>query len=181
MPTELRDERGVPLEHVTVGLGWGPAARRRWFGRRPEIDLNIAALLFTADRLVDVVYHEQLTSADGSVRLHGDSLTGAGAGDDEIVSVDLSRLASHVTTVLFLVTCYTGQTFEQVANAYCRVVDSVAGTQLARHELTGGAYPGLVLGRVRRGAESWRFEAVGKGVQARHPVEAIAHIGPYLT
>ncbi|MEU2175726.1 TerD family protein [Nocardia sp. NPDC019219] len=181
MPTELRDERGAPLQHITVALGWDPATRSRLFGRRAEIDLNVAALLFAADRLVDVVYHEQLSSADGSVRLHGDSLTGEGAGDDEIVSVDLSRLAAHVTTVLFLVTCYTGQTFERIANAYCRVVDTVAGTQLARHELTGGAHPGLVLGRVRRGDGGWHFEAVGKGLQARHPVEAIPHIGPYLS
>ncbi|MER7452350.1 TerD family protein [Nocardia beijingensis] len=181
MRTELRDERGVPLDHVTVALGWDPAGRSRFFGRREEIDLNVAALLFAADRLVDVVYHEQLSSTDGAVRLHGDSMTGEGAGDDEIIAVDLSRIALQVTTVLFLVTCYTGQTFERIANAYCRVIDTVAGTQLARHELTGGgSHTGLVLGRVRRTDGAWHFQDIGAGLRARHPVDAIPHIGPYL-
>ncbi|MGV9546087.1 TerD family protein [Nocardia beijingensis] len=181
MRTELRDERGVPLEHVTVALGWDPAGRSRFFRRREEIDLNVAALLFAADRLVDVVYHEQLSSTDGAVRLHGDSMTGEGAGDDEIIAVDLSRIALQVTTVLFLVTCYTGQTFERIANAYCRVIDTVAGAQLARHELTGGgSHTGLVLGRVRRTDGAWHFQAIGAGLRARHPVDAIPHIGPYL-
>ncbi|MGQ4616041.1 TerD family protein [Nocardia sp. R7R-8] len=181
MRTELRDERGVPLEHVTVALGWDPATRSRFFGRRAEIDLNVAALLFAADRLVDVVYHEQLSSTDGAVRLHGDSMTGEGAGDDEIISVDLSRITAQVTTVLFLITCYTGQTFERIANAYCRVIDTVAGTQLVRHELTGGgSHTGLVLGRVRRTDGAWHFQDVGAGLHARHPVEALPQIGPYL-
>lgn len=181
MRTELRDERGVPLEHVTVALGWDPAGRSRFFGRREEIDLNVAALLFAADRLVDVVYHEQLSSTDGAVRLHGDSMTGEGAGDDEIIAVDLSRIAAQVTTVLFLATCYTGQTLERIANAYCRVIDTVAGAQLARHELTGGgSHTGLVLGRVRRTDGAWHFQDIGVGLPARHPVDAIPHIGPYL-
>ncbi|WP_280260238.1 TerD family protein [Nocardia abscessus] len=181
MFTELRDQGGTPLAHVTVALGWDPAARPRLFGRREETDLNVAALLFAADRLVDVVYHEQLSSTDGSVRLHGDSVTGEGAGDDEIISVDLSRLATEVTTVLFLITSYTGRTFDRIANAYCRVIDTVGRTQLARYDLTGsGSHTGLVLGRVRRADGSWRFDGVGAGLQARHPVEAVAQLGDYL-
>ncbi|MFE7744960.1 TerD family protein [Nocardia sp. NPDC057455] len=181
MLTVLRDARDVPLEHVTVALGWDPATRPRLLGRRKGIDLNVAALLFAADRLVDVVYHEQLSSTDGSVRLHGDSITGEGLGDDEIISVDLSRLSTRVTTVLFLVTSYTGQSFERIANAYCRVIDTAAGTQLARHELTGGgSHTGLVLGRVRRVGGVWHFEGIGAGLQARHPVEAVPQIGAYI-
>jgi tellurium resistance protein TerZ len=181
MLTVLRDERDVPLEHVTVALGWDPATRSRLLGRRKEIDLNVAALLFAADRLVDVVYHEQLTSTDGAVRLHGDSLTGEGEGDDEVISVDLSRLSPQVTTVLFLITSYTGRTLDRIANAYCRVIDTAAGTQLARHELTGGgSHTGMVLGRVRRAGGSWHFEGIGAGLQARHPVEAVAQIGAYI-
>ncbi|WP_330230049.1 tellurium resistance TerZ family protein [Nocardia sp. NBC_00508] len=182
MFTTLRDEGGTPLDHVTMALGWDPATRPRWFGRhRKDIDLNAAALLFAADRLVDVVYHEQLSSTDGAVRLHGDSLTGEDEGDDEIITLDLTRIPAEVTTVLFLITCYTGQTFEQIANAYCRLIDSAAGTQIARYDLTGGGdHTGLVLGRVRRTDGLWRFDAVGKGVQARHPVEAIPLLGAYV-
>ncbi|WP_454196520.1 TerD family protein [Nocardia sp. Marseille-Q1738] len=174
MSTRLRDERDTPLDHVTVTLGWDPATPSRWFGRRKDIDLNAAALLFAGDRLIDVVYHERLSSTDGSVRLHGDSITGEGEGDDEIITVDLTRIPAEVTTVLFLVTCYTGQTFEQIANAYCRVMDSAAGTQIARYDLTdGGDHTGLVLGTVRRTDGVWHFDTVGKGVRARHPVEAV--------
>ncbi|MGK8557045.1 TerD family protein [Nocardia gipuzkoensis] len=181
MSTRPHDERDTRLDHVTIALGWDPATPSRWFSRRKDIDLNAAALLFAADRLVDVVYHERISSADGSVRLHGDSITGEGDGDDEVITADLTRIPSEVTTVLFLVTCYTGQTFEQIDNAYCRVIDSVADTQIARYDLTGGGdHTGLVLGRVRRTDGVWHFDTVGKGVRARHPVEAVPLLGDYV-
>ncbi|WP_245721641.1 TerD family protein [Nocardia crassostreae] len=171
----FRDDRDASPEYLTVGLGWDPA-RGRW---APDIDLNVAAFLFSADSLVDVVYHEQLNSADGAVRHHGDSITGEGRGDNEIISVDLTRLSPAVTTVLFLVTCYTGQSFAEIRNAYCRVVDQVSSTEIARSELSGLPSSGLVLGALDR-VSGWRFRPINQGIDARHPVEAAPLLTYYL-
>ncbi|GAB4585749.1 TerD family protein [Nocardia sp. IFM 10818] len=170
----FRDDRGASPEYITVGLGWDPS-----LGRAPDIDLNIAAFLFSADRLVDVVYHEQLNSADGAVRHHGDSITGEGRGDNEVISVDFTRLSSSVTTVLFLVTCYTGQSFAEIANAYCRVVDQTSNTEIARSQLSGLPNSGLVLGALDR-VSGWRFRPINQGIDAQHPVEAAPQLVYYL-
>lgn len=176
----LRDDHGAALEYVAVGLGWDPV-RRKWFGRRgTDIDLNVAALLFGGDRLVDVVYHERLTSEDGAVRHHGDSMTGEGKGDNEIITVDLLRLAVEVKTVVFLVTCYSGQPFTRTRNAFCRLIDGTAGTELARYELSGLPHTGLVMGALDRLNGIWQFRVINEGIDARHPVEAAPRLGQYV-
>ncbi|WP_433654709.1 TerD family protein [Nocardia sp. CA-128927] len=173
---------GAALDYVNMALGWDPVRRRRWFGTRTkDIDLNAAALLFTDDHMVDVVYHEQLGSADGAVRHLGDSTTGEGKGDNEIITVDLTRLTPEVTTVFFIVTSYTGQTFEQIENAFCRVVDGVSGTEIARYDLTGGGpHTGLIMGKLFRSQGSWQFDAIGEGIWARHPVEAVSQLTTFV-
>ncbi|MEV4123776.1 TerD family protein [Nocardia sp. NPDC049707] len=177
----LRDDTEAALEHVSMGLGWDPARPRRWFSTRvTDIDLNAAALLFAGANIVDVVYHAQLTSQDGSVRHLGDSVTGEGDGDNEVIVVDLTRLPSQVTTIFFIVTSYTGQTFDEIRNAFCRLVDSASGTEIARYELTGSrSHTGLVMGKVFRTDGGWHFETIGDGIQARHPVEAVHQLSAY--
>ncbi|MEV6768062.1 TerD family protein [Nocardia sp. NPDC051030] len=177
---ELRDEAGARLELISVGLGWDPALDT-WEGVGHEIDLNVAALMFSGDQLVDVVYHEQLNSADGSIRHHGDSMTGEGRGDNELITVDLTRIASPVTTVLFLVTCYTGQPFSEILNAFCRMVDGVSGTELVRYDLSGVQHTGLLMGEITRPQGAWQFREINAAINARHPVEAAPQLGPYLS
>ncbi|WP_327096715.1 TerD family protein [Nocardia vinacea] len=178
----LRDETGKALDYVTMALGWDPVHRRKWFSTRTkDIDLNAAALLYADDRITDVVYHEQLTSTDGSVRHLGDSTTGEGKGDNEIITVDLTRMTPEVTTVFFIVTSYTGQTFEQIENAFCRVVDGVSGTEIARYDLTSSrSHTGLIMGKLFRGQGMWQFDAIGEGIWARHPVEAVTQLTAFV-
>nr|WP_276514932.1 TerD family protein [Nocardia transvalensis] len=177
----LRDEGGAPLEYVVMGLGWDPAHGRRWFGaRKPPVDLNAAALLFSGGDLVDVVYHEQLGTADGAVRLHGDDLTGEGPGDDELLMIDFTRISPSIDAVVLLVTCYSEQTFGDIENAYCRLTYA-SGTELARYDLPSSPHTGLVMGVLQRAGSEWRFRQVIEGIAARHPADAVPLLGQYLT
>ncbi|MBH0775849.1 tellurium resistance TerZ family protein [Nocardia sp. NEAU-351] len=164
---------------VAFGLGWDPV-KRKLFGDKRDIDLNAAALLFDRTALVDVVFHEQLLSKDGSVRLLGDNLTGEGDGDDEIISVDLTRVAPGVTTILFLVTSYSGQSFDRIGNAFCRVVDSTTGSELSRKTLAHDGSTGFIAGKLTRAQQNWAYEVIGTPIEAQHPVEAIGALAPYL-
>ncbi|WP_306360224.1 TerD family protein [Nocardia sp. CC227C] len=177
----LRDETEAALTYIELALGWDPAQRRVFGGRGRNIDLNAAALLFVGGDIVDVVYSEQLTSRDGAVRHHGDSLTGEGRGDNEVITVDLTRLSTRVTTVVFLVTCYTGQAFDQIDNAFCRLVDGVRGTELANYDLIDAEHAGFVVGRLFPVDGTWRFEALGVPIHAEHPVEAVGQMARFLT
>ncbi|QIS12107.1 TerD family protein [Nocardia arthritidis] len=177
----LRDNNGARVDFVTMGLGWDPARPGRWFtAKRADIDLNAAALLFVGEQLTDVVYHEKLTSDDGAIRHQGDSITGEGDGDDEVIAVDLTRVDPRITAIMFLVTCYTGQTFAEIDNAFCRLVDGGSGAELARYDLPADHHTGLIMGVVARTEHGWEFRGVDEGIEARHPVDAVPLVGQFL-
>ena len=178
----LRKEGNVALTMLTMGLGWDPVVSRGMFGNRtPDIDLDASAVLCADDRIVDVAYYGQLTSKDGSVRHQGDNLTGAGEGDDEVIMIDLTRVPAHVSTIILIVTSYKGQTFEQVQNAFCRLVDGTTNAELARYTLGGGMpFTGIVMSKIYRSGGDWKFQAIGEGMQAKHPGEAAPQLGRFL-
>ncbi|MGI9209599.1 MAG: TerD family protein [Rhodococcus sp. (in: high G+C Gram-positive bacteria)] len=178
----LRKDGGVALTYLRMGLGWDPIEKRGLFGNRSaDIDLDASAVLFADHNLVDVAYYGQLQSKDGSIQHQGDNLTGEGAGDDEVVLVDLTRIPPHITTVMFVVTSYKGHSFEQVQNAFCRLVDGTTNGELARYTMQGGMpFTGMVMAKVYREGNSWKLQAIGEGIQAKHPGEAAPQLGRFL-
>lgn len=171
----LRKDGGVSLTVVQMGLGWDPVRSRSLFGsREAQIDLDASALLFADQTPVDIAFFNQLTSKDGSIVHQGDNRTGAGDGDDEVLLVDLARVPVHVTSIVFVVTSYEGHTFQQVQNAFCRLVDHTTGAELARYTLTGGdPSTGMVMAKIYRQGAEWKLQAVGHSIQARNPIEAV--------
>ena len=178
----LRKDGGVALTFLRMGLGWDPVKKSGLFGNRSaNVDLDASAVLFAGQNIVDVAYYGQLTSKDGSIQHQGDNLTGEGDGDDEVVLVDLTRIPPHVDTVMFIVTSYRGHTFEQVQNAFCRLVDGTTNDELARYTLQGGMpFTGMVMAKVYRQGSEWKLQAIGEGMQAKHPGEAAPQLGRFL-
>lgn len=172
------DRDHAELRFVCMGLGWDPVRDGLWSGgHRKEIDLNAAAMIYCGDRLTDVVYHEQLLSQDGAVRLLGDNLTGHGEGDDEVITVDLTRISPRITAVLLIVTSYSGQAFDIIENGFCRLVDGLTRAELSRFTLPAGPdHTGFVLGKLYRGPRGWDFHVIAEAIPARHPAEAVAHL-----
>ncbi|WP_020561136.1 TerD family protein [Thiofilum flexile] len=167
----LTKSNGGGLTKVKMGLGWDPApAKKTGFlgslfggGGSDEIDLDSSCLLLDAQKnLLDVVWFRQLQSRDGSINHSGDNLTGAGDGDDETIFVDLTRLPANVQYLVFTVCSFRGQTFNEVGNAFCRLVDDTNDTELARYNLTEqGAHTGVVMAIVSREGNGWQMKAVG--------------------
>ncbi|WP_067539422.1 TerD family protein [Nocardia crassostreae] len=179
----LRKEGGVALTRIRMGLGWDPVKRSGLFGSRSiNIDLDAWVAMFADNQLVDAAYYNQLTSKDGSIRHQGDNLTGEGEGDDEVILVDLTRVPRHITTLLFLVTSYQGHTFQQVSNAYCRLVDETTGSELARYSLTGGMpFTAMAMAKIFRVGGDWKMQAIGEGFHAKHPGEAAPQLLGFVT
>lgn len=183
----LRKDGGVALTKIRMGLGWDPVAapkKSSFFGgggKGGNIDLDASAIMFAGTQVNDVVYYGQLKAKDGSILHQGDNLTGEGEGDDEVVNVDLTRVPAHVSAIVFTVTSYRGQTFEQVDNAFCRLVDDTTNVELARFTLQGGMpFTGLVMAKVYREGGSWKLQAIGEGINAKHAGEAVPQLGPYI-
>lgn len=157
---------GGQLSTITLGLGWDVASGG-------SIDLDASCVLLDGSKnKVDVVYFGHLKSNDGSVRHTGDNLTGAGDGDDEQIIVDLTRVPASVQYLVFTVNSYRGQQFDQVKNAFVRVLDD-KGVELCKYDLSAkGSHTALVMGKVYRHNGGWKFHAFGEPATGR-TVDAI--------
>jgi tellurium resistance protein TerZ len=160
------------LSTVRMGLGWQAARRKGFLARLTarEIDLDASAVLFAGQEPVDVVYFQHLVSDDGSVRHTGDNLVGGAGqgGDDESIVVDLARVPVHIDQIVFTVNSFTGQTFAEVQNAFCRLVDESNGQELARYTLTGGGdATAQIMAKLHRTSEGWQMAAIGAPAAGR--------------
>lgn len=181
----LAKSGGGELTVVRMGLGWQAARRKGFLARLTarEIDLDASALLFAGGESVDVVFFQHLTSNDGSVRHTGDNRVGGAGqgGDDESIVVDLSRVPAHIDQIVFTVNSFTGQTFEEVENAFCRLVDETTGQELARYTLTGGGrHTAQIMAKVFRAGAGWEMAAIGSPANGRTFQDLLPAVLPHL-
>ncbi len=167
----LKKSGGGSLRKVRMGLGWDAKKVRSLFGREKEqaIALDASCLLFDGSKqLVDQVWFQQLRSADGALVHLGDNRTGAGDGDDESIVVDLAAVDPRVTSLVFVVNSYSGETFSQIENAFCRLVDSANEQEVARYELSGsGNHTAQIMAKVSRDGAGWSMTALGVRTEGR--------------
>lgn len=153
------------LRKVKLGLGWDVAVTGTNF------DLDASAFVLRNGKLVnnsDVVFYNN-TSGQG-ITYGGDNRTGAGEGDDETISVDLSALPSDVDKIVFVATIYNAQqnqqTFGMVKNSYIRLVDEVSNNEIARYELKEdfSTETAVIFGQLEKdSAQNWHFHTLGEG------------------
>lgn len=156
---------GAPLlSKVKMGLGWEPAFRGK------DIDLDASVIAYGPNRNhLDSCYFGKLTILNGAIKHSGDNLTGEGAGDDEVIVVDLGRIPAEATGLVFTVNSFTGQKFNEVAKAYCRLIDAATGEELVRFDLTGAEpQTGVMMAKlIKQFTGEWEMTAMGEFVKSR--------------
>ena len=156
------------LSKMVVGLGWDTRATDG-----AGFDLDGAVFLVKADGKVrsdaDFVFYNNLKSTDGSVVHSGDNTTGAGDGDDETVTFDLSGVPADVDKVILAVTIHDAearrQNFGMVSKAFIRCVNATGNAEIARYDLSedGSTEAAMIFGEVYRAGADWKFKAIGQG------------------
>jgi tellurium resistance protein TerZ len=158
----LIKEAGGSLSKIVMGLGWDCSDGN-------DIDLDASCVMFDDDRQpLGAVYFGQLESSDGSILHTGDNLTGEGDGDDEQIIVDLTKVAPEVKSLVFLVSSFTGDTFDEIENAFCRVVNGTNGQELARFDLScSGEHTAMVMAKIYLHNGEWKMHAIGVYAEGR--------------
>ena len=82
------------------GLGWDT---------RCDVDASIILFDKNGER-IDTIYYGHLSNHDRSVVHSGDNLTGEGDGDDEVITVNLSKMNQNVFSIWPVITIYSGDT-----------------------------------------------------------------------
>lgn len=170
----LTKSSSSPLTQVVMGLGWDVAKAKGLFGSLlggggGDIDLDASCIMFDSNNHPqDVIWFRQLRSKDGSITHTGDNRTGAGDGDDEQIIVDLTRVPENIKSLVFTVNSFTGQTFEKVENATCRIFNKTNNQEIARYNLTtSGTHTAQIMAKVYRHDGEWKMHAIGEAGQGR--------------
>lgn len=165
-------EKAAPgLTKALIGLGWD--ARSTDGG---DFDLDASAILVDANNKCSgadnfLFYNTPNLSLHNGALIHtGDNRTGAGDGDDEQLKIDLSRIPADIQKIIIVVTIHDAparrQSFGQVQNAYCRVVNDESGQEALRFDLSEDASTetAMIFAEIYRREGSWSFNAVGQGM-----------------
>lgn len=160
----------IGLSKISVGLGWNPNE-----GTGYAFDLDASAFMINANRLIPAedffIFYGNTDSPDGAVHHSGDDPTGGNSdgGDDEVISIDLTKVDARVNEILFVVTIHEAiqrkQNYGQVRDSYIRIVDDHTGSEIAKYELGEdfSIETGVEFGRLYKRNGQWKFEASGLG------------------
>ena len=138
-------------------------------GRAIDLDSSCVCISFTGQVLEEeCVYFGRLSSRSGAIRHTGDEREGdedLGAGDDEIILVDLNRVPRQTCALIFLATVASeGYSFRDVKTAKLRLVDWTTGAETCRFmPAMTGAHTALFLARIARKTPDapWYMQAMG--------------------
>jgi tellurium resistance protein TerZ len=179
----LSTAEGRTMTPVRIALGWD-AVRQGLFGgfRGAHVDMDASAILYDASGShVDQAWFRQLRSKDAAVIHSGDNRTGAGDGDNESIMVHLDRMPPAVEQIVFTINSFTGQSFAQIQNAFCRVVEEDTHIEIARFDLsTTGPHTAEIMAKLSRSAGGWEMTALGEIANGRTFQDLLPSIAPTL-
>lgn len=157
------------LDKVIVGIGWDV----NQYDTGSSFDLDSAAFLLTGAGKVscseDFIFYGNLKHPSGAVEHMGDNRTGAGAGDDEQIRIELSKVPANIEKIAFTVTIYEAearnQNFGQVNNAFVRIYNEATGEEMMRYDLGEdfSIETAAVFGELYKNGGEWKFNAIGSG------------------
>ncbi len=163
-------QKDPTINEVLIGVGWD----LKKFDSTP-LDLDVSMFLLNAQDKTrvdsDFIFYNNMIGSDGSVKHMGDSRTGAGEGDDEIMVLNLNELPFDISKISFVLSIYDmefqGHDFSMVKNVYFRVVNNTNDNELFRYELDDelDKNEGLIIGNLERIGAEWIFNAIGETVE----------------
>lgn len=153
-----------------------------------DVDLDLSSVMFDAngnicDHLYSPLYRKELLaqfglppgkllSNNGALQHTGDDLEGDVGGDDgldnEIISVDLTKVPADVTQIFFFLNNVGKEDFSQIPYAKIRMYEGtptkVNNVNAEYNVVAESQYKGkqaLVMGQLYKKDNEWKFNAIG--------------------
>jgi tellurium resistance protein TerD len=168
------------LQKLMVGVGWDLNVFNA-----DALDLDVSVFMLDKNNQTrmdeDFVFYNQPSTPDGGVKHGGDSRTGAGDGDDEVIFIDLHAVPFDILKIVFTLTIYRGREKQQnmgmVRNAYIRLVNQKGDIELIRYELSSDLEDkqetGMIVASLNREGPKWHFTPVAEFVD-----QGLKDLGP---
>lgn len=189
---DLKKSTGETLTNFCVGVNWGAIETKGGlFGlskKVQSIDLDLSCVLIDdqnkiADHLYSPLYKEEvlrqfglskgkLHTTDGAMKHTGDDLQGDSGGDDgidnEIITVDLSRINPKVTQIFFFLNNAGKEDFAQIPYSKIRMYEGTPTkviSEFASYNVSAeGQYANkrsIIMGKLYKRGDEWKFSAIG--------------------
>lgn len=170
----LEKSNGAKLQNICVGVNWGAIEKKGLFGTKKEaVDLDASCAVYDDKKNhIDSVNFKKLQSNDQAIKHSGDDLTGDLNGDDgldnEVITLDFSKLSPAANHVAFFINSFRGQDFKDIPFASIRIYEGTptkVNEEFARYDIANDAtFAGnvsMVLGTFYKRNEEWKFSAIG--------------------
>lgn len=205
----LEKSNGSKLTNFCVGCNWGAIVKKKFLGLSScvvDVDLDLSCLLFDLEgKPVDHIYsplyrfgdknldlpNGKVDSIDRALHHTGDDTKGDQNGDDgldnEIITVDLTRVNNNVSQIVFFLNIYNNKDFQgdfsEIPYASIRMYEGTA----SRVKEVFASYDvatktncigkrGLVMGKLYRRNGDWKFAAIGDAYEDKSIVHTILRV-----
>jgi tellurium resistance protein TerZ len=189
---DLRKTTGESLTNFCVGVNWGAIETKGGFlglGKKvTNIDLDLSCIMVDeqnniCDHLYSPLYRVEvlqqfglqkgkLLSSDGALKHTGDDLQGDTGGDDgldnEIITVDLTRINANVNQIFFFLNNAGKEDFSQIPYSKIRMyegtptrVNSVFASYNVSAEAQYAGKQSIIMGKLYKRNGEWKFSAIG--------------------
>lgn len=157
-----------------VGLSWDAS-------QVPGTEFDLDAMVLELDKKnapqkciseKHFVFYGNLQDPEKAVSHSGDNRTGEGEGDDEVITIDTTKLNSSVEKILVVLNIHEGimrnQNFGQVRNAKARLYygDSEVAELVYDLEEDASMSTQMEFCSIYKHNGEWKFEAIGTGAKA---------------
>ncbi len=188
---DLRKDNGDKLTNFCIGVNWGAIETKGFFGLTKNvqnIDLDLSCVLIDnnnsiCDHLYSPLYKVEilnqfglpkgkLLTSDNAMKHTGDDLEGDKGGDDgidnEIITVDLSRINPNVSQIFFFLNNAGREDFSQIPYAKIRMyegtptrVNSVFASYNVSAEQQYAGKQSIIMAKLYKRNDEWKFSAIG--------------------
>jgi tellurium resistance protein TerZ len=188
---DLRKSNGTTLTNFCVGVNWGAIESKSLWGlskKVQDVDLDLSCILLNAngdpcDHMYSPLYRVdvlqkfglpagKLITSDGAMRHSGDDRAGDQGGDDgldnEIITVDLSKINPEVTQIFFFLNNAGQEDFSQIPYAKIRMYEGTTThvkEEFASYNVSAEAQfagkKAIIMGKLYKKDTEWKFNAIG--------------------
>jgi tellurium resistance protein TerZ len=188
---DLRKESGETLTNFCIGVNWGAIEKKAFFGlskTQSNVDLDLSCVIIDgsgklSDHLYSPLYRIEilqqfglpkgkLLTSDGALKHTGDDLEGDKGGDDgldnEIITVDLSKISSAAEQIFFFLNNAGPEDFSQIPYAKIRMyegtptrVNSVFASYNVSAESQYAGKRSIIMAKLYKRNGEWKFSAIG--------------------
>lgn len=188
---DLRKDNGDKLTNFCIGVNWGAIETKGFLGLTKNvhnIDLDLSCILIDnnnsiCDHLYSPLYKVEilnqfglpkgkLLTSDNAMKHTGDDLEGDKGGDDgidnEIITVDLSRINPNVSQIFFFLNNAGREDFSQIPYAKIRMyegtptrVNSVFASYNVSAEQQYAGKQSIIMAKLYKRNDEWKFSAIG--------------------